>query len=157
MSKNRKKLVSVSSPGGKKQQNEQKNPKVVVWRCSVKKGILKNLKNLQENTCAGDFFKQSYWPQACNTIYWSNFLTYQILILLYYFHQKVSIEKTSVFNKQKPPLKVFHKNGVLKNLTKFTEKHLCRKKPGLCILRLYFFFPWYHELSLYKHGDISMT
>ena len=72
------------------------------------------------------FFKRSYWPQACNADYWNNFLTYQRLILLYYFHQKISIEKTTIFKKQKPPLKVLHKKGVLKIFTKFTEKHLCQ-------------------------------
>ena len=47
------------------------------------------------------FFKKSYWPQACNTIYRNNFFTYQRLILLYYFHQKISIEKTAIKKKNR--------------------------------------------------------
>ena len=34
-----------------------------------------------------------------DTIYWNNFLTYQPLILLYYFHQKIVKEKTAIFKK----------------------------------------------------------
>ena len=33
------------------------------------------------------------------TIYWNDFLAYERLILLYYFHQKMSTEKTAVWKK----------------------------------------------------------
>ena len=74
----------------------KKNAEAVVGRCSVKKRFLKILQNLQENTCAGDFLKRSYRSQGCITVYWNNFLTYQRLILIYYFLEKISKQKTAV-------------------------------------------------------------
>ena len=63
----------------------------------MKNRFLKILQNLQENTCTGDFIKKSYRSQGCIIIYWNNFFAYQRLILLDYFHQKISKQKMAVF------------------------------------------------------------
>ena len=63
----------------------------------MKNRFLKILQNLQENTCTGDFIKKSYRSQGCTIIYWNNFFAYQRLILLDYFHQKISKQKMAVF------------------------------------------------------------
>ena len=64
MSNNRTKVVSISSPGGKKTVKWIKKSRNV-RKCSVKRAFLKILQNSQENTCAGDFLKKSYRFQAC--------------------------------------------------------------------------------------------
>ena len=77
------------------------------------------MQNSQKNTCAGDFCKKSYRPQTCNTIYWNNFLTHQRLFLLWYFHHKISKEKTVVLkNKSR------HWSCSIKNLFLKTSQNL---------------------------------
>ena len=127
-----------------------------------KKEVLINFAKFAENTCAGDFFKKSYRPQTCNTIYWNNFLTHQRLFLLWYFHHKISKEKTVVLKNKSRHWSCSIKNLFLKtsqNLQKntsvgvsfsinFIKNFLLKETRSLHWY--YFCLPWYHELSLHR-------
>ena len=67
------------------------------------------------------------------TVCWNNFLRYNRLILLRYFHQKILKEKRVSFNKY----------NFFGQVCFFASP----RKPGLSISRLYFCFMWHYELS----------
>ena len=134
----------------------------------MKNRFLKILQNLQENTCTGDFIKKSYRSQGCTIIYWNNFFAYQRLILLDYFHQKISKQKMAVFKIIEAatggvPLKrcsrKFHKicrkTPVSESLFWSTLlKIFCYQETMSLHITIIFFLPLISELSLYK---VSIT
>ena len=111
MSKNRKRLASISSPGGKTVK-WIKNPEAVVRRSSVKE-VLKNFAKFTG--------KHLYWRLFKKEL--------QVSRLYHNLLEKVPhISKANfaiLFSSENiPPLEVFHKKAVLKNCTKFAEKNV---------------------------------
>ena len=96
MSKNRKRLVFISSPGGKTvkwiKKSRSSCPEVF-----CKKVVLNKFAKFTGKHLYWRLYKKSYRSQGCITIYWNNFFAYQRLILLYHFHQKISKQKMAVF------------------------------------------------------------
>ena len=112
-------------------------------RCSVKKGVLKNFVILQENSCVGVSFKQTYRPD----IYFEEYLpktafalhTHHSLLLIRFTLYSGPSSSSSLSLLKSSRLEVFYKKDVFRKFAKFTGKHLCQsfflmKLQGLGIL-----------------------